>query len=97
MTQKNYLPRVILSVVFAAGLIFATGKPASADKDWGPTCRDRLEAARAKIDHDAERHGKDSPQVRHDVDKMEETRKWCREHHADWDHSRFDTGIYIHL
>jgi hypothetical protein len=22
-------------------------------------------------------------------------RQWCRDHHADWDHSKFDVGIYI--
>jgi hypothetical protein len=95
MTLNRYLIRVALSGIFAAGLLFATGKPALADKDWGPSCRDRLEADRAKIDRDVARHGQNSPQVRHDVDKMEATRSWCRDHHADWDHARFDVGVYI--
>lgn len=95
MTGKTYLIRIVMSGLFAAGLLLATGKPASADRDWGPSCRDRLEAARAKIDRDAARHGQNSPQVRHDVDKMEDVRHWCRDHHADWDHSRFDIDLYI--
>jgi hypothetical protein len=95
MTGKTYLVRIVLSGLFAAGLLLATGKPASAEKDWGPSCRDRLEAARAKIDRDAARHGQNSPQVRHDVDKMEDARRWCRDHHADWDHPRFDIDLYI--
>jgi hypothetical protein len=95
MIHNKYLVRVGLSVIFASGLLFATGKPALADKDWGPACRDRLEAARAKIDQDVARHGQNSPQVRHDWDRMEAARSWCRGHHADWDHSRFDVGVYI--
>jgi hypothetical protein len=26
---------------------------------------------------------------------MDSDRQWCRDHHADWDHSRFDIGIYF--
>jgi hypothetical protein len=96
MIGTKYLFRVAIGGVLAAGLLFATGKPASGDKDWGPSCRDRLEAARVKVDRDVARHGEKSPQVRRDVEKMEATRRWCREHHADWDHPRFDIGIYLH-
>jgi hypothetical protein len=95
MIGTKYLFRIAIGGVLAAGLLFATGKPASAEKDWGPSCRDRLEAARAKVDRDIAHHGENSPQVRRDVDKMEATRRWCREHHADWDHPRFDVGIYL--
>ena len=96
MTTKNNLVRITLSGLFAAGLLLAAGKPASAEKDWGLNCRDRLEAARARIDRDVARHGENSVQVRRDVDRMEDTRRWCRDHHADWDHSRFDVGVYLH-
>lgn len=58
-------------------------------------CHRKLEADRARIDRDAARHGNDSRQVAHDVDRMDADRNWCREHHADWDHTRFDVGIYI--
>jgi hypothetical protein len=95
MTGNNHLIRIVLTGVFAAGLLLATGKPASAEKDWGPSCRDRLEAARARIDRDVARHGENSPQVRRDVDRMEDSRRWCRDHRADWDHARFDIGFYI--
>jgi hypothetical protein len=30
-----------------------------------------------------------------DVDRMNSDRNWCRGHHADWDHDRFDVGIYV--
>jgi len=95
MSGKNHLFNIVLTGVFAAGLLFATGKPAFAEKDWGPACRDRLESARAKIDHDVARHGENSPQVRHDQGKLEEARSWCRDHKADWDHTRFDIGVYL--
>jgi hypothetical protein len=41
------------------------------------------------------RHGNDSPQVNRDVNRMDSDRQWCRDHHSDWDHSRFDVGIYF--
>jgi len=58
-------------------------------------CHRKLEADRARIDHDAAKHGDHSRQVARDVDRMDADRNWCREHHADWDHTRFDVGIYI--
>ena len=95
MNGARYLVRFVLGGVLAAGLLFAAGKPALADKDWGPSCHSRLEADRARIDRDAARRGENSPQVRRDVDRMEATRAWCRNHHADWDHPRFDIGVYL--
>jgi hypothetical protein len=59
-------------------------------------CRQRLDNAKAKIDRDAARYGNDSRQVSKDVAKLDEQRQWCRDHHADWDHSLFDVGIYVH-
>jgi hypothetical protein len=97
MSGKKHLIQVVLTGVFAAGLLFVTGKPAFADKDWGPNCRDRLESARARIDRDVARHGENSRQVRSDQDKLEDARRWCRDHHADWDHTRFDVGVYLRL
>jgi hypothetical protein len=58
-------------------------------------CHRKLEADRARIDHDAAKHGDHSRQVARDVDRMDADRNWCREHHSDWDHTRFDVGIYI--
>jgi hypothetical protein len=26
---------------------------------------------------------------------MDQDRQWCRDHHSDWDHTRFDVGIYF--
>jgi hypothetical protein len=90
----------ILKYALAGALAFAVSMPlaslARADHDWARECHDRLQADRDRIDHEAARHGNDSPQVRHAVDKMERDRQWCRDHKADWDHSAFDVGIYIH-
>lgn len=82
--------------VLAGGLLLAFGGTARADRDWKDDCHRRLEADRARIDRDASRHGEHSRQVDHDVARMDADRQWCRDHHADWDHSRFDVGIYFH-
>jgi hypothetical protein len=87
--NKNWI-RMVLTGVFAAGLLFATGKPAFAD-----SCRDRLESARARLDRDVARRGENSNQVRRDQDRLEDARRWCRAHHSDWDHTRFDFGVYL--
>jgi len=87
--------RIALTTALAGGLVLAAGVPLQADHDYGPDCANRLNADKARIDRDAARHGNDSPQVHHDVDRMEQDRQWCRGHHADWDHSSFDVGIYI--
>lgn len=88
--------RIALSSALAGGLLLAVGIPARADHDWRDDCRQRLEADRARIDRDAGKYGEHSRQVNRDVARMDQTRAWCRDHHADWDHSRFDVGIYFH-
>ncbi len=95
--NKTVWSRLILSSALAAGLMFAMGTPAKADHDYGADCGRRLDADRARIDHDASRYGEKSHQVSHDVAKMDSDRQWCKDHKADWDHSKYDTGIYIHL
>ena len=77
------------------GLLLAVGAPARADRDWGKSCHGRLEADRARIDKDAAKYGEHSRQVDRDVERMDNNRKWCRDHKADWDHGRFDIGIYF--
>lgn len=94
MLGKRIWNGVFLSGVLAGGLLLAAGaSPARADTK--ADCAKRLEADRARIDHDVARHGEHSPQVDHDVARMDATRQWCRDHHAEWDHSRFDVGIYF--
>lgn len=88
--------RIVLTSALAGGMLLAFGSTARADEDWKDDCHRRLEADRARIDRDSHRHGENSPQVQHDVAKMEQTRQWCRDHKADWDHDRFDIGIYVH-
>jgi hypothetical protein len=95
--NKKIWSRLILSTALAGGMLFAIGTPARADRDWGPDCGRRLDADRARIDHDAMRFGERSHQVAHDVARMDSDRQWCRDHHAEWDHGKYDTGIYIHL
>jgi len=88
--------RLILTSVLAGGLLLAAGTAARADRDYSDDCHRRLEADRAKIDRDAGRFGNDSRQVSRDVARMDTDRQWCRDHKAEWDHDRFDIGIYLH-
>jgi hypothetical protein len=97
MKNNRAWTRLVLTTALATGLLFGVGAAARADRDWGPDCGRRLEADRAKIDRDAARFGRDSRPVRRDVDRMQTDRQWCKDHHAEWDHNRFDTGIYLHL
>jgi hypothetical protein len=96
MKSMKILSRVLLTTALAGGLALAVGPSLSAEPDYGNACHQRLENDRARIDHDAARHGNGSPQVNRDVARMDQDRQWCRDHKADWDHSRFDVGIYIH-
>ena len=92
--MNTKLARLGLSLGLAASFaLLATST--SADRDWRDACRKRLDSAKAKIDHDAARHGENSPQVGRNRAKLEGARQWCRDHHADWDHDLFDVGIYI--
>jgi hypothetical protein len=93
--NRKFWSRIGLTIALGSGLVLAFGSPVRADKDWGDDCHRRLEADRARIDRDAARHGEQSHQVANDIAKMDATRQWCRDHKADWDHSRFDVGIYF--
>lgn len=93
MLGKQFLGRIILTTAFGGGLLLASAAvPARADRDWSDDCHRRLEQARAKLDRDIARHGERSREVERDRDRMEDVRRWCRDHHADWDHDRFDEG-----
>jgi hypothetical protein len=93
--MRKIWTRIALVTAMGGGLLLAAGSPAQAAPDYRDDCGKRLEADRARIDRDAHRYGEHSKQVDHDVDRMDATRKWCRDHKADWDHSRFDVGIYF--
>ncbi len=95
MMKNKLWSRVILTGVMASGLVLAFGSAARADHDWKGDCQHRLDTDRARIDRDAARHGEKSRQVSNDVAKMDGDRQWCRDHKADWDHDRFDIGIYF--
>jgi len=94
-TQNKYL-RFALAAALAAGLTLPLCATARADHDWRDDCHERLRHDKERIDRDAARYGDHSPQVYHDVDRLDRTRQWCRDHHADWDHNTFDFGIYVH-
>ena len=93
--MKNLWTRIALSTAVAGGLILAAGAPARADRDYKEDCHKKLEADRARVDRDAAKHGEHSGQVNNDVKRLDNDRRWCRDHKADWDHDRFDIGIYI--
>jgi hypothetical protein len=93
MTTRTLWTRMALTTALAGGLLLAIGTPARAD--FREDCRQKLEGDRARIDRDAARHGEHSRQVDHDVQRMDTDRRWCSDHKADWDHDRFDVGIYI--
>ena len=93
--MKNNLVRVLLGTSVAILFTLPVGQATFGDRDWSGSCHSRLEADRARIDRDSARHGEHSRQVDRDVDKLEADRNWCKSHHADWDHSRFDVGIYL--
>ena len=93
--MKTNAIRLALGTCMAIMFTLPVGTATFGDKDWSNDCHKRLEADRARIDRDSARHGEHSSQVGRDVDKLEADRQWCRDHHADWDHSRFDVGIYI--
>jgi hypothetical protein len=95
MTSGKLWTRMLLTGGLATGLLLAVGSPARADHDWKDDCHRRLEADRARIDRDVARHGEHSRQVDADVDRMNATRQWCRDHKTDWDHEHFDIGVYF--
>ena len=90
--MKVQIIRFIICGALAAALMVPTG---TLFADSRADCEKRLDADRARIDRDASRHGEHSPAVDKDVARMENDRAWCRDHHAEWDHSKFDVGIYI--
>jgi hypothetical protein len=91
--MKKQIIRVALGS--ALGLALTLSAAHVTFGDFGADCQKRLEADRARIDRDAAKHGENSPQVGKDIARMDDDRGWCREHHQDWDHTRFDVGIYI--
>src|SRR5579863_1671770 len=96
MLAKQFLGRIIITTALGSGLLLASAAlPARADRDWSDDCHKRLEETRSRLDRDIARHGEQSRQAARDRDRMEEERKWCRDHHADWDHDRFDQGTYV--
>ena len=95
ISSGKFWSRLVLAGTMAGGMTLALAGTARADRDWRSDCERRLNADRARIDRDASRHGERSRQVDSDVDRMNSDRQWCRNHKAEWDHDRFDIGIYF--
>lgn len=93
--MKKNLVRIVLGAALAVGLTLPMSTASFADRDWTATCHQRLEHDKARLDHDVARYGPDSRRADRDRDRLADNRQWCRDHHTDWDHSRFDFGIYI--
>lgn len=89
----------LVKLAIGSALALAFTLPVStatfADRDWSQDCHRRLENDRARIDRDVARHGENSDRVQKDRERMDTDRQWCRDHHADWDHDRFDIGVYL--
>jgi hypothetical protein len=95
MTNKNVWIRRILGTAAVGALILGLGASSLADGDHRAVCERRLESDRARIDSDVIRYGDSSRHVRRDISQMDKSRRWCREHQADWDHDRFDLSFYL--
>lgn len=94
--MTNRYLRYIFMGTLALGLSLPLCGTARADHDYSDECHQRLQAQKDKIDRDAAKYGEHSSRVDHDVAKLDQERAWCRDHKADWDHSVFDVGIYLH-
>ena len=93
--MKTQMMRWALGSLLAIAVTLPVGKATFGDRDWSGDCHRRLEADRARVDRDSARYGEHSRRVDRDIDRLDADRRWCRDHHADWDHSRFDVGIYL--
>jgi hypothetical protein len=93
--MKGQFPKLIFGSALAMAFTLPIGQATFANKDYSDECHRKLEADRARIDRDVAKHGENSHTVDRDRDRIESDRQWCRDHHADWDHARFDVGVYI--
>ena len=91
--MKKQIVRLVLGSALAFAFTLPMGHVTFGDPSTD--CRNRLEADRARIDRDAAKRGEHSRQVDKDVARMDNDRNWCRAHKSDWDHNRFDVGIYF--
>ncbi len=96
--MKSKITRITLGLALALSFALPAAQVTFADHDhdYRNDCHRRLEADKARVDRAAAKHGEHSRQVDRAVDKLQADRQWCRDHHADWDHSQFDIGIYLH-
>jgi hypothetical protein len=93
--MRKRLTGIALGSALALLVSLPAGQVAFGAPDDAADCHKRLERDKARIDHDAAKYGEHSRRVDKDVERLDTDRQWCRDHHADWDHSMFDVGIYI--
>ena len=93
--MKGKLVKLVLGSALAVTFTLPMGHVTFADKDSSDECHRKLEADRSRIDRDVAKHGENDRMVDRDRERLESDRQWCRDHRADWDHSKFDVGVYI--
>jgi len=91
--MRKHLGKILVGTALAITFAIPAAQSLRADDE----CHRRLEHDRARIDREVARHGERSPEADRARDRMEEDRHWCRDHHIDWDHDRYDGGLYIHV
>ena len=55
--MRSLAARLIFGSALAMALTLPLGRATFGDKDWSDDCHKRLEADRARIDHDVAKHG----------------------------------------
>ena len=93
--MKRSFAKMVFGSALALAFTLPVGTATFADRAWREDCHQRLEHDRARIDRDIARHGENSERVQRDRERMATDRQWCRDRRADWDHDRFDIGIYL--
>jgi len=88
--ETKFVTRLLLTATLAGGLLLAIGAPAGAAPDNRSACDSRLQGARSRLDADIRSHGDHSKQADRDRARLEQARQWCKDHHADWDHDKYD-------
>ena len=97
MFNRKFWTTGIFAALLVGLLTFGWTTPVQAfDRDHDEKCERRVHRAEEQLREAERRHGEHSRQVDNDVARMDSDRQWCRDHKADWDHDRFDIGVYFH-
>ena len=94
--MKIKIAKLLLGSALAVGLTLPVGTATFADHDWGNDCHQRLSATAPGLTGTYSGVGNIAAKSIAIVTAWNRTGTGAENHHADWDHSRFDFGIYIH-